>query len=103
MERFACFAMGGAPDVQAQGMVAPGEGSGPNISLLWRLFFSTQRLYRYLSIIAVVLLGLGGTYAVELRVEELASPIYGRLAWGITLLQPFSIFILIGGSCSCGA
>lgn len=84
--RFVSYAMGGAESIQAQGIARPGSRSGPNYELLWQLLRTTQRLYRYLALLVLVLLGVLGTYTVELRIDELASPLVVRAAWGVTLL-----------------
>jgi len=84
--RFVSYAMGGAESIQAQGVGKPGSSTQPNYLLLWQLLFTTQRLYRYLSVALLAVLGAWGTYVVELRIYETSSPLLTRLAWGVTLL-----------------
>src|ERR1039457_4196483 len=85
IHRFVSYAMGGAETIQAQG-VSKGAGSGPNFGLLWQLFFTTRALYRVLALIVFVILGVWGTYMVELRIHETPSPNVTRVAWLITLI-----------------
>src|ERR1017187_8928012 len=47
--RFVSYAMGGAETIQAQGF-ARAKTAGPNYRLLWRLFYTTRLLYRYMSL-----------------------------------------------------
>jgi len=83
--RFVSYAMGGAETIQAHG-VSKSTGSGPNFGLLWQLFFTTRALYRVMALIVLVILGVWGTYIVELRIHETPSPNVTRVAWLITLL-----------------
>ena len=83
--RFVSYAMGGAETIQAHG-VSKGTGSGPNFGLLWQLFFTTRALYRVMALIVFVILGVWGTYIVELRIHETPSPDVTRVAWLITLI-----------------
>ena len=83
--RFVSYAMGGAETIQAHG-VSKGTGSGPNFGLLWQLFFTTRALYRVMALIVLVILGVWGTYIVELRIHETPSPNVTRVAWLITLI-----------------
>src|SRR6516162_11073522 len=71
--RFVSYAFGGADNLQAQGMGAPATSSEPNFPLLWQLLQATRILYRYLSLVVFVVLGLWGTYTVELRIHETSS------------------------------
>jgi O-antigen/teichoic acid export membrane protein len=83
--RFVSYAMGGAETIQAHGM-SKGAGAGPNFGLLWQLFFTTRALYRVMALVVLVVLGVWGTYMVELRIHETPSPNVTRVAWLITLL-----------------
>jgi O-antigen/teichoic acid export membrane protein len=83
--RFVSYAMGGAQTIQAHG-VSKGAGSGPNFGLLWQLFFTTRALYRVMALIVFVILGVWGTYIVELRIHETPSPNVTRVAWLISLI-----------------
>lgn len=83
--RFVSYAMGGAETIQAHG-VSKGTGAGPNFGLIWQLFFTTRALYRVLSLIVLVILGVWGTYIVELRIHDTPSPSTTRVAWLITVI-----------------
>ncbi len=84
--RYVSYAMGGATELKAQGIV-PSEGHlPPNFALLGRLLFSYQHLYRYLSLATLVVLGIWGTYNVGLNVLETSSPNHTWIAWSVTLL-----------------
>jgi O-antigen/teichoic acid export membrane protein len=83
--RFVSYAVGGAETLQAHGVGLPATSSEPNYPLLWQLLQATRILYRYLSLVVFVVLGLWGTYMVELRIHETSSILITRLAWGATL------------------
>jgi hypothetical protein len=83
--RFVTYAMGGAETLHAQGVPTPGKTGTPNYDLLWQLLHTTRRLYRYLALAILVIMGIWGTYLVELRISETSSPLITRLAWAITL------------------
>jgi hypothetical protein len=83
--RFVSYAMGGAESLQAQGVGKPGSSDAPNFALLWELLHTTRVLYRYLTLAVLVVLGAWGTFMVQLRVNETASPPLTWLAWGVTL------------------
>ncbi len=83
--RFVNFAMGGAEALHAHGPPTPGKLGTPNYDLLWQLLHTTRALYRYLALAVLVILGLWGTYLVELRIGETSSPAITRLAWAVTL------------------
>jgi hypothetical protein len=83
--RFVAYAFGGADNLQAQGVGLPAKTSEPNYPLLWQLLQATRILYRYLSLVVFVVLGLWGTYTVELRIHDTSSVLITRLAWGATL------------------
>ena len=83
--RFVNYAMGGATSLQAQGVAQAGHSDGPNYPLLWQLLGATRRLYRYLTLAVLVVMGLLGTYMVGLRVQDTAHPQLTWLAWGVTL------------------
>ncbi|MGD0261390.1 MAG: O-unit flippase-like protein [Verrucomicrobiota bacterium] len=83
--RFVSYAMGGAETIQAHG-VSKSAGAGPNFGLLWQLFFTTRALYRGMALVVLVILGVWGTYMVELRIHETPSPNVVRVAWLITLI-----------------
>ena len=83
--RFVSYAMGGAATLHAQGVPIPGQTGTPNYNLLWQLLHTTRILYRYLALAILVIMGIWGTYLVELRIGETTSTLVTRLAWVITL------------------
>ncbi|MGD0615985.1 MAG: hypothetical protein ABSA69_11145 [Verrucomicrobiota bacterium] len=83
--RFVSYAMGGAETLQAHGVATSSILKGPNYPLLWQLLRTTRALYRYLTLALLVILGIWGTYMVELRIYETSSPLITRLAWITTL------------------
>lgn len=84
--RFIGYAMGGAKTLQAQGVHKSAEVmASPNYTLLWQLLLTTRTLYRYIAIGVFVIMGIWGTYVVELKIDETSSAFITRLAWGITL------------------
>lgn len=83
--RFVGYAMGGAESIQAQGVALPGKSSSPNYRMLWDLLGTTRTIYRYLTLVLLVVLGCWGTYVVELRIHDTSSLLLTRLAWAATL------------------
>lgn len=83
--RFVNYAMGGAREFQPHGISKAENLGAPNYDLLWQLLLTMRTLYRYLTFAALIVVGLWGTYIVELRIHETSSPTITRLAWGITL------------------
>ncbi|MGD1089276.1 MAG: hypothetical protein ABR955_11200, partial [Verrucomicrobiota bacterium] len=85
--RFIAYAMGGAKTLQAQGVFKSAESAaGPNYALLWQLLLTTRTVYRYIALGVFVIMGIWGTYVVELRIHETSSVLLTRLAWGTTLV-----------------
>jgi O-antigen/teichoic acid export membrane protein len=85
--RFIGYAMGGAKTLQAQGVFKSAEkAASPNYALLWQLLLTTRALYRYIAIGVFIIMGIWGTYVVEMRIGETSSEFITRLAWGITLM-----------------
>ncbi|MEO5804138.1 MAG: hypothetical protein ABIR24_11475 [Verrucomicrobiota bacterium] len=85
IERNVSYAMGGAKELKAEGIL-PSETHDPNYPLLWQLLRTTQSLYRYLSLAAILLMGIFGTFMVGLRVQETDHPTITWWAWGIALV-----------------
>ena len=83
--RFVSYAYGGAQTLQARGVQKSADSGQPNYVLLWQLLATTRRLYRYMTLAILVILGICGTYAVELRIHESSSVLITRLAWATTL------------------
>ena len=90
MGRFVGYAVGGAEILHAHGPPTPGKAGTPNYDLLWQLLYTTRRLYRYLALAILVIMGIWGTYLVELRIDETSSPLITRLAWAVTLVSTAS-------------
>ena len=85
--RFVSYAMGGAVDLQAQGVASNAGASAPNYQLLWQLLVTTRRLYAWLALIALVVVGLFGSVWVGICFRETAHPQLTWLAWGLVLLS----------------
>ena len=83
--RFVSYAMGGATTLMPEGVSETKANANPNYDLLHRLLITTQRLYRLLTLALLIILGAWGTYVVELRIHETASPMLTRMAWWVTL------------------
>ena len=59
IDRAISYAMGGATELRAQGMVPTGSmDAPPNFPLLWQLLDATRTLYRYLSLGVILILSL---------------------------------------------
>jgi O-antigen/teichoic acid export membrane protein len=78
-------AMGGATEFKTHGIYPSGKNE-PNYPLLWQLLKTTRRLYRFLSLSAVLLLGILGSAIVGMNAHETDSPSITWLAWGISLV-----------------
>jgi hypothetical protein len=83
--RFVSYATGGAETLHAYGPPTPGKTGTPNYNLLWQLLHTTRVVYRYLALAILVIMGIWGTYLVELRISETTSTLVTRLAWAVTL------------------
>jgi O-antigen/teichoic acid export membrane protein len=84
--RFVSYAMGGATSLQAHGVAQQADAAAPNFTLLWHLLHTTRKLYRYMTLAVLVVLGIWGTYLVELRIEQTSSVAITRIAWAVTLV-----------------
>ena len=85
--RAVCVAMSGGRELRAEGLapvVSP--QAGPNHELLWDMLATTRRLYRLLAVLALVLLGGGGTLVIARHAHATSAPGITWLAWGLTLL-----------------
>jgi O-antigen/teichoic acid export membrane protein len=88
VNRAVAYAMAGAKELRAQGIVpSESQHARPNHELIWHLLRATRILYRWLSALAFLLLGLFGTVVVGLRVAETDSPPLTWVAWGATLMS----------------
>ena len=85
MGRFVSYAVGGAETLHAHGPPTPGKSGTPNYELLWQLLHTTRTLYRYVALGTLVVMGIWGTWLVELRIGETSSVSITRLAWAVTL------------------
>ena len=82
------YAMRGIMEIQAQGIAALTEKDRePNYTLLGQLLSATQKIYRYLALGILVLLGVGGTLMISPHFDQTSSPGITRLAWGITIIS----------------
>lgn len=82
--RFVSYAMGGADTIASTGTAGKASG-GPNYVLVWQLLHATQRLYRWLSIVAFVVIGGIGTIMVAWRINETVHPLWTWVAWGVMI------------------
>ena len=87
MGRFVSYAVGGAETLHAHGPPTPGKSGTPNYELLWQLLRTTRALYRYVALGTLVVMGIWGTWLVELRIDETSSVLITRLAWAVTLVS----------------
>jgi hypothetical protein len=87
IDRFISYAMGGAEAIEALGVQKPGASTGPNYPLLWQLLAATRKLYRYLTLALFIIMGVWGTYSVEVGINETSSPLITRAAWIVTLFS----------------
>jgi O-antigen/teichoic acid export membrane protein len=90
IDRAVGYAMGGAPDLKAQGLMTNESQKStptPNLKLLWELLSTTRSLYGILSVLLLIVLSLSGTFVVAYKVAETSSPARTWLAWGVTLFS----------------
>ncbi len=84
--RFVSYAMAGAKEVKAQGFVPSSvESGGPNFQLLWRLLRTTRKLYFFVALMGLLVMGVWGTVLVMRSVAETPNPRLTWVAWAITL------------------
>jgi O-antigen/teichoic acid export membrane protein len=87
VERNLSYAVGGAKSLQAQGVGGgSGAGGGANQALMAEVVWSARGLYRWLTLGAMVLLLVVGTWMVGLRVEETVDARWTWMAWGVHLV-----------------
>jgi hypothetical protein len=81
------YAAGGVQELEFHGVTAAPAGGPPNRALLGQLLHATRHLYRRLTLVALLLLGTGGTWMVGLRIRASgkSTPVGGaRFLWGST-------------------
>jgi O-antigen/teichoic acid export membrane protein len=84
--RAVCIALAGGKELRAEGLAPPaGPQAAPNHELLWDVLATTRRLYLGLAMIALLLLGAGGTLVVARHAQATSSPEITWLAWALTL------------------
>lgn len=86
VERNLSYAVGGAKSLQAQGVGGAVAGGEANRALMADVVWSARRLYRWLTLGAMVLLLVVGTWMVGLRVEETEDARWTWMAWGVHLV-----------------
>lgn len=84
--RAVCIALAGGKELRAEGLAPPTDSNAaPNHELLWDVLATTRRLYFGLAVIALLLLGCGGTFMVARHAHATSSPEITWLAWALTL------------------
>jgi hypothetical protein len=83
--RAVSFAMGGAQELQPQGLAATGTLGAPNHELLVRLLHTCRQLYRLLTLVALVLVCGAGTAFIATVIPQSTSPALAWAAWGLTV------------------
>lgn len=84
--RAVCIALAGGKELRAEGLAPPTDSqAAPNHELLWDVLATTRRLYLGLAVIALLLLGAGGTFVVARHAHATSSPEITWLAWALTL------------------
>jgi O-antigen/teichoic acid export membrane protein len=83
--RYVSYAIGGTNILEPGGRSATRAGAVPSSELLWQLLFTTQHLFRYVALSALIVVGGVGTWTVNLRVDETSAPLVTWLAWAVAL------------------
>lgn len=87
LSRSVSYAAGGVSSLQPEGLASPAQASGqPNFKLLRQLFYGVAKIYRYIAVFGVILLGGGGTLLVFAKAGETPHPQITWAAWILTLL-----------------
>lgn len=85
--RAVCVALAGGREIRAEGLApAPDPAAQPNPELLWDVLAVTHLVYRRLALLALLLLGGGGTFMVARHAHATSSPEITWLAWALTLV-----------------
>jgi hypothetical protein len=88
IERNVSYAMGGAKELVAHGLYTEEIGTGtPNADLLWRLLDTTRTLYRILTLVLIVALGIAGSVVAAQAAHQTSDSRLAWLAWGLALLN----------------
>jgi hypothetical protein len=85
--RFVGYAMAGADTLEATGIPKTERAGSPNYTLLWELLATTRKLYRYLTLALLLILGVAGSLMVGKVAYETSSPLITWLAWVTTLIS----------------
>jgi hypothetical protein len=88
--RFVTYAMGGATRLSAEGVANEQCLDGPNYPLLWELLHTCRVLFRFLALVALVLLGGIGSVFVGYCVDETSQPLFTWVAWAVNILAAAS-------------
>jgi len=86
LSRFVSYGMAGAQKLQPYGLELSQLDGKPNYELLRRLLATSRVLYRYLALAVVLILGVGGTAIVAMRIGETSSFRHSWIAWAIAVV-----------------
>lgn len=81
------YAMRGVKELQAIGIAELREDSGANLELLSDLLHTTRRLYLFLCLFLVLVLGSFGSWVLADKFNETSSAGMAVMAWAITLIS----------------
>ncbi len=86
VERGLAYALGGARSLAGQGVGDESGRAEPNLKLVGEVMVAARQLYRWLSLAAFVLLLVGGSAVIGLKVHETTHPAWTWCAWSVHLV-----------------
>ncbi len=90
--RMIAYAMSGASDLQAAMAGRGGTQAHCNLALLGRIVGTMRTIYRRLTLLLAVLLGVGGTWALVRPLAALPDPRAGWIGWGLVYANTLLVF-----------
>jgi O-antigen/teichoic acid export membrane protein len=81
LTRVYSFLWAGAEDFDTEGLRAPPEKGEPNLKRLRQVHLAAARLYLYLAVGAMTVIGVAGTWLVASHIAQTARPLWNWAAW----------------------
>jgi O-antigen/teichoic acid export membrane protein len=90
--RVIAYGMGGAANLSAAMAGSGARSDGPNLELLGQIVGTMRTIYRRLTLLLAVLLGLGGTWALLRPLAALPEPRAGWISWALVYANTVLVF-----------